>query len=218
MPRGRRSRNKKSKDDREKPANVIVQGPWGTSLSVPIARLPFTLGSDRRLTSATSVYPTVLLDVPLIVTRYAVAAGATTTVYSVDISKISNFSTRFGALFDEYCIVGARFEVRMNNVVNPQGFLVAYLDEKSNSAPTASSSLAAARIDMMVSTNEAPSRYNIDWKPRDYLDLSYADIGLTNTPVWIKFFSSVVDTGTSATTTFDVMLTGTLAFTFRGYK
>ena len=217
MPRSRRSRGNKKANGKSQ-QQLVINGPFGSKLSIPIARLPLTLGSDRRLTSRTSVYPTVMLDVPLIVTRTAVAAGATASVYALAIAQIKDFATRFGAVFDEYAIVGARLEVRINNIVNPQGFVTCYLDEKSSSAATAATALAAARLDMMVSVNEAPSRYNIDWVPQDYTDLSYSDIGTSYTPVYLKFFASNADTGTALTTTFDIMLTGTLAFTFRGYK
>lgn len=197
---------------------LTVNGPFGTRLSIPVARLPVSLGSDRKLTAATSVYPVVKLDVPMIVTRTAVAAGATTSVFNIDLSKVGTFSTRFGALFDEYCIVGARIEVRLNNIAVPQGFVMAYIDEKSSSAATSTAALAASRIDMVVSATESPSRYHIDWVPRDFTDLSYSDIGTTTTSAYLKFFSSNADTGTNAGTTFDLMITGTLAFTFRGYK
>jgi hypothetical protein len=158
-----------------------------------------------------------MLDVPVVFTRTAVAAGATTSVYNLDLSKVDTFSTRFGALFDEYCITGAKLEVRLNNLVVPQGFVCAYIDEKSSSAATLSAAQSSSRLDMVVGV-ESPSRYDISWVPRDYTDLSYSDIGTTTTPAYLKFFCSNAGTGTNAATTFDIMITGTLAFTFRGYK
>lgn len=196
---------------------LTIAGPWGSKFQVPIARLPITLGSDRSLSAGRSVYPRVNLDVPIIFTRTAVAAGATTSVFNLDIGKIDSFATRFGALFDEYCIVGCKLEVRLNNIVVPQGFVCAYIDEKSSSVATLSAAQSAGRIDMVVGV-ESPSRYDISWVPGDFTDLSYSDIGTTVTPAYLKFFASNAGTGTNAATTFDIMITGTMAFTFRGYK
>lgn len=184
---------------------------------MPISRLPVTLGSDRKLSAGLTVYPRVNLDVPVIFTRTAVAAGATTSVYNIDISKVDSFATRFASLFDEYCIVGAKLEIRLNNIVVPQGFVCAYVDEKSSAVATLSAAQSAGRLDMVVGV-ESPSRYDISWVPGDFTDLSYSDTGTTTTPAYIKFFASNAGTGTNAATTFDIMITGTFAFTFRGYK
>lgn len=219
MPRKRSrnpSRGRSSKKQRTV-QQLTIAGPWGSKFQIPVARLPITLGSDRGLPAGQSVYPMVNLDVPVIFTRTAVAAGATTSVYALDLTKIDSFSTRFGALFDEYCLVGARLEVRLNNIVVPQGFVCAYIDEKSSSAATLSAAQSSARLDMVVGS-ESPSRYQISWVPQDFTDLSYSDIGTTTTPAYLKFFCSNAGTGTNAATTFDLMITGTLAFAFRGYK
>jgi len=214
MPRGKKNRGKKEK----KVQTMTIHGPWGSTFSMPVGRIPITLGADRQLTARTSVYPTVNLDVPVLVTRYSLSAGAAAQVYPIDITRINAFGTRFASLFDEYCIVGVKLEVRLDNVTNPQGILIAFLDEKSSALPTAAVAQAAARLDMILSNTESPSRYSIEWKPRDYTDLSYSDTSTTIAPVNLKFYASNADTGTGASTSAGIMITGTFAFTFRGYK
>jgi len=218
MPRRTKKRGKKRQQGNSTtPTQIYIDGPWGMRLGLPIARLPIKLGADRKLNANSSVYPLVNLDVPMVFNSLPMAAGAISSVLSIDRSQISNFATRFGALFDEYCIVGMKLEVRLNTVGNPSGLMAVYLDEKSSAAPTGAPANGANRLDMAVVSTESPSRYEIDWKARDYTDLAWTATTTTVTPVYVKFFSSVATTATTATTTCNVLVTGTLACCFRGY-
>lgn len=202
------------------------QGPsssWGSiqlggfRASFPQPRIPRILGAARNLSAGRSVYPTVHLDVPIAMQKASITAGALASVFPLDLTTVTNWSTRFGSLFREYAIVGAKLELRMNNTVNPAGLVSAYLDEESNVAPTATASNDRPRLDILVQPLSTIGAYMLTWTPRDILDLDFVDVGTTFTPVWLKVFASTANNGTTATTTADILITGTLALTFRGY-
>ncbi len=159
----------------------------------------------------------VKLDAPVALANYNITAGATASVRAVDLSWIPSFSSRFGALFDEYAVVGADLEVSLSNVANAQGVLMALLDEKTSAAPTAGVT-NASRVDIRVDNYAQPTRHKIQWIAKDYLDLQWTDIGTTVTPVYLKLWADPTTTGTSASTTAIISITGTIAFCFRGYK
>lgn len=197
--------------------------PWGQirlgsfKAEFPQPRLPRILGADRHLGVGTSVYPVVKLDVPIIQQNLSIAAGALASVVPIDTTVIQNWVSRFQTLFREYAICGARLEIRMNNVVINSGLVCAYLDEQTSGAPTAAEAEGRGRLDILCAQQFQPGSYTIDWKPRDILDLDYTNVGTVFTPVWLKLFASNAATGTQATTTGQVVITGTVAFTFRGY-
>jgi hypothetical protein len=197
---------------------LTIAGPWGTTFSFPAGRLPITLGSDRALSAVQSVYPRVRLDVPIIIQKLGIAAGATTTSTVIDKTMIQDWATRFQTLFDEYCLVGADIEIRLSNFVSAQGVILFYLEEKSSAAATLASAMASPHLDVLVSATESPSRYRIKWVAQDLTDLAWSDTSTTVTPVYLKQFASNAGTGTGAATTFDVIISGTLAFEFRGYR
>ncbi len=185
---------------------------------MPIGRLPIKIGSDKDLAPNQSVYPPMVqLDAACSFAGFNITTGACASVKGVDLTWIPNFSTRFGALFDEYCVVGADLELSVNEVTNPQGVLMALFDEKGGAAPT-SAVVNAARVDIRLDNNMAMIRHRMQWKARDYLDLQWTDIGTTTTPVYLKLWADPTTTGTSATTGGIVHVTGSIAFCFRGYK
>jgi hypothetical protein len=157
------------------------------------------------------------LDIPMVAVQTSIVAGNMATSYPMNLTLIKDFATRFGALFDEYAIVGADFEVRMSNVVNPQGIAYGLIDEKTSAVPNASAA-NSSRLDMAVNNYDTSNHYHIQWKARDYLDLEWQDIGTTYTPAWLKFYASTAETGTNASTTANILITGTFAYCFRGYK
>ena len=155
---------------------------------------------------------------PIQLFQYNVVAGALAQNYPVGTNLILNFASRFGALFDEFCIVGAEFEVKAYSIANPSGFLCCSLDEKTASAPTAAV-LNGPRLDIPLDNYAAPIKHQVSWVAKDYSDLQWVDIGSTSSnPVNLKLFCSVADTLTSGSTTAIVNVAGTLAFCFRGYK
>jgi len=148
-----------------------------------------------------------------------VTAGAMAAVVSVKTSLIANWITRFAATFDEYCIVGMGLELRVNNTGTEQlGFAAFFLDEKDSAAPTAANMNGSSRVEIMMQDNYNPIKHRIDWKPSDVADLDWVSTGTSVTPVYLKAFSSVADTFTSANTAGRFIITGTLAVSFRGWK
>ncbi len=216
MPRSKKGKGKSKKQKVEQ--KLTIMGPWGTTFTLPIGRLPIKIGSDKDLSATQAIYPPMVkLDVPTAVQNYSIASGALAVSKPLDLTYIPNFATRFGALFDEYCVVGAELEISVAAVVNGQGCLMASLDEKTPSVPTGAV-INAPRVDIRIDPFNQPVRHKLQWIAKDYLDLQWTDIGTTSTPVYLKLWADPTTTGTLNTSVGVVSVTGTLAFCFRGYK
>ena len=189
----------------------------GFEASFPRPRLPFRLGADTSLSSRLSVYPRLSLDIPISQQTVAIAAGSLSAVIPMDVTTVRNWSSRFAAIFREYAIVGARLEVRCQNVSPAAGLVAAYIEEQSAVAPTANEAADRPRLDMVAGPLTVPRAYRINWKPQDLLDLDFIPVGTTFTPAWLKLFTNTADFGTTAGTTGQVIVTGSLAMEFRGY-
>jgi hypothetical protein len=169
------------------------------------------------LPQALSVYPQVDLSVPIIPILATITAGNTAVSAGLDLTKVVNWAVRFQTLFREYAIVGARLEVRPQNVSPAGGVIAAFLDEESASAPTAGDALNRPRLDMTAGPLTVPKAYHIDWTPRDLLDLDYVATSTTFTPVWVKLYTDTVNFFAPSSMTGQVIVTGTLKISFRGY-
>jgi len=188
------------------------------NMSFPKPRIPRLLGAAVSLPAGSSVYPRIKLDVPITAQSVSIAAGAAATSIALDTTLINNFSTRFATLFREYCVVGAALELRICDVTNPCGIAAAYIDEKSGASPTANEAENRARLDMMVVQMTTVKPYRLNWCTDDYLDLQWSASGVNTTDAWAKIFASSSSTGTTSSTAGVVLITGTLAFEFRGYS
>jgi hypothetical protein len=218
MSKRRKSKQRGKKNKNSSNQTLTIQGPWGSSLSLPIGRLPVKIGSDVTLSANNSIYPKMVkLDAKINTEQLSVAAGAAAGVLAIDTTLIANFSTRFASLFGEYCLVGANLEIRYASLTNPGGIGVLYLDEKAATAPTANAALAAAGLDVQLANVESPSRYSIKWTAKDYIDLDWTDTSTNVTSVWLKFYTNTANFGTPAAGTGVIYVTGSLAFCFRGY-
>jgi hypothetical protein len=209
------SNKKKNNKQNSQPWGVVRLGSFRAEFPQP--RLPRILGADRSLSSERSVYPFVNLDVPIGQVTSLITAGGAAASVPLDLTQIPSFSTRFASLFREYAIVGARLELRLNNTLNNAGLVCGYLDEQSSAAPTANECASRPRLDMLLTQQFQPGSYRMSWKPRDLLDLDFVNTATTFTPVWLKIFTNVANFGTTASTTGQVIVTGTLALVFRGY-
>lgn len=207
-------KQQQNKPKAKEPWGVVRLG--GFRAEFPQPRLPRLLGSDRSLSQANSVYPTVQLDVPLAPQVVSLVAGAVAASIPLDTTILSLFS-KLGAAFREYAIVGARLELRMNNIATTAGLVIAFIDEDSSGAPSASDAKDRPKLDLLCAPTFVPGGYHISWTPRDLLDLDYVSTGTNFTPAWLKIFASVADTFTTSSTTGQVLVTGALALTFRGY-
>lgn len=187
-------------------------------MSFPKPRIPQLLGAAKSLSEGQSVYPHVKLDVPIIQLNQPIAAGNVAQSIALNYSLLNGFSTRFATLFREYAIVGGKFEVRMNNVVNPAGTLAVFIEEQVNSIPTAGRALNRARLDVLITQQTVPGSYTLTWTPRDILDLDYVDVATSFNPAYLNIFTDVTNFGTLGTTTAEIIITGALALEFRGYQ
>lgn len=197
---------------------VRVSGPGGFRLDFPMPRLPRWLGTPN-LSAGDAVYPRVNLDIPIVVSTQAIAAGAIAISSPIDSTNIPNFATRFGSLFKEFAIVGARFELRVCAVTSPQGVLLAYIDENSNAAPTSTAlNYAHAECPLVSSSVDSTgSIHKVEWVAKSYADLTWDSTGTSGNVGYLKLFASSGTTGTNASTTAQVLVTGVFAVCFRGY-
>ena len=163
------------------------------------------------------MYPRVKLDVPIRNLIGTISAGGVAGSFPLDLTAVQNWAARFGSLFREYAICGARLEVRVQGVSPAQGIVVAYIDEQSAASPTAAEALQRPRLDMIAGPLTVPKSYHLDWTPRDILDLDYVSTATTFTPAWVKIYTDVASFGASAGMTGQVLITGSLALEFRGY-
>lgn len=186
-------------------------------MGLPVPRLPFLIGSSQNLSARDAVYPAMVkLDFPIEPQFVSLVAGALASIIPLNFSLIENWANA-AALFGEYAIVGFRGELRVSNVVNPAGLVLVYIDEKSSSAPTAATATGADHLERMVSNTESPSAAKISWMSTDYVDLQWTATGNSTTPAWLKVYAATGTTGTTATTTGQVALTGAISLCFRGY-
>jgi hypothetical protein len=195
---------------------VRVQGPGGFRLDFPFPRLPSWIGTPN-LRAGLAIYPRVNLDMPITPNDLGVAAGSLAQVIAIDPTLVTNFAARFGATFKEYCVVGVRFELRNSaSTTLPSGFILSYIDEESNAAPTASSvNYPHAEVPLVASPSDGVM-HTVSWVPRDYKDLQWTAIGVTTTSAYMKLFGSTL-TGLQATTAAVVSYSGAIAVAFRGY-
>jgi len=211
--------NKKTKKPKSANAQRPILDASGMlrRLGLPIPRLPFLIGSATDLKSNQSVYPYINLDLPIVLNKVSIVAGACAGVVNLDISQINSFATRFGVTFREYAITGARLEVRVTNVANPAGLVICFLNEKQAGAPIVGEAQDSPHLEALVSSTESPSRHMIDWLAKDTLDLQWTVITSTVTPCYLKLWAAAASTGTLAGTTADILITGALHFSFRGF-
>ncbi len=186
-------------------------------MEMPMPRLPRWLGTPN-LSANNAVYPRINLDMPTTLQVLGVAAGALASSTTIDSSLIPNFATRFGATFKEFAIVGVRFELRLTATSTPQGFILGYIDEFSNAAPT-STSLNYAHVEIPIvgtSVDSTGSIHKLEWVARSYADLTWDAIGTSGVVAYLKLFAGAT-TGTNASTTATVLVSGAVSLCFRGY-
>jgi len=176
------------------------------------------LGSTSKLIATNTIYPAyVPLDAVVAPFNLNVAAGAIANSQVIDTTVIAAFATRFASLFREYCIVGARIEIRLNAATNSQGLVRVWIDEDSAAVPTGVQAQSRAALDIAIVSSPPDKVYMIEWKPYDLLDLDWTDVGTNVTSAWMKTYANNAFTGTAVTTTAQLAISGTIALAFRGY-
>lgn len=213
---------KNNKQQKRKPSSgrptLDVSG-FLQRMGLPIPRLPVLIGSATSLSSRNAVYPRLVkFDIPIDPVFVTLAAGNLASVINIQITTLCSNWASFQNLFSEYSVVGARFELRVNEVTNPQGLFLAYIDEKNSAAPTAAIALSSPHLEGLISQTESPSRHMISWKAADVLDIDWTPTSSgADVPAYLKLFSNTASTGTSATTVGQIAVTGALALCFRGF-
>jgi len=152
----------------------------------------------------------------------ATATGALATGIGINPAAIvSSFTSRLAACFDEYCVTGALFEIRVVHKAGPaQGLVYVYMDEKDFGAPSVGEANCVPRLEALVNNAAMPVLHHIAWKASDVADLEWrsTSTAASYSPVMLKIFASNVDTGTAATTDFVVYVTGALNIDVRGWR
>lgn len=192
-------------------------------VGLPNGRVPRLIGSATNLSAANSVYPKMVKwDIPIIPQFYTMTAGNLAVALATQMSTLCSLQGTLLALFNEYCVVGFKYELRVNATANPSGLIVVSVDEESGAAATAAV-FAQAHLEIMVTQTESPSRHLVSWRASDYLDLQWTPTSSgADVPSWLKLFASTAaapnGTGTTGTSTCQIAITGSLAVCFRGFS
>lgn len=128
----------------------------------------------------------------------ASTTGLVNPVCLVNTSSISNFATRFGALFEEYRFVKASFSVRLFSST-ATGLLVSWVDEKVFSAPTLAESRTKSNTKDMLNASAVDKSIKLIWTPHDNRDLQYTDIGTSTSFAAFKIYSDSPNYGINST-------------------
>lgn len=198
---------------------TIPEAERAASAGIPIPRLPKqvarTSGTLRWKNSvAGQIYN---IDVPMTVSGLGVVAGSANGSVAIGDASIPSFATRFGSTFYEYCIVGGRVEIVVALSANPQGFVCAYVDEKS-ATPTSGKAQGSPHLLIPLTNTDDGRTYKIEWKAQDYDDLLWNPIGNSFNSAFVNFITGTSNFGTGATTTAQLTISGTLAVCFRGIR
>lgn len=123
-----------------------------------------------------------------------VTTGVSQPVVAVSTATITNFATRFGALWEEYRIVKAKFTVRLFDSTNP-GLLVTWVDEKSFSAGTLAESRTKSNLRDAYNLSSVDMLHVLTWTPHDPVDQQYTAIGTAVTFAAFKGYTDGTNYG-----------------------
>ncbi len=129
---------------------------------------------------------------------------------------VTSWATRFGALYEEYRIVGVRAQTNFFSSTN-SGIIAAYWDEKTPfTTPTATIVQQRSTYKTSLSATDRPLRMN--WVPKDLLDLEYTPILTGVSPVAICFYTDTAVFGSPNTSVGLAEVSLYLTIQFRGYQ
>ncbi len=144
-----------------------------------------------------------------------VTTGVIAGTFLVRSSVIANFATRFGATFEEYRIVRARFVLRTFSSTNP-GLFTHWIDEKDVTNPPTLAE-AQQKSDRRFSC-ASPSPHVLTWTASDPLDLQYLDMATTTSVACYKIYTDNANFGSSAVATPYAEITASYWIQFRGWN
>jgi hypothetical protein len=144
------------------------------------------------------VNPTYCLKIQTADTAIVATAGAVASVVNVSAALINNFTTRYGIVFREYCIIGMSAKIRP--IGANTGILWGFVDELDSSSPTLS---AASRVSRAtVALNNSSSEMGVlKWRLGEVNDAGYTLCTSTApVPFYLKFYTdTTLGTTVSAT-------------------
>jgi len=129
------------------------------------------------------------------------------------VAAITNWATRFQAVYEEYRIVKVRAQCDFCGSTIP-GHLLAYWDEKNNVLPSnTSASIRSLKRYQMSSTKPLV----MQWLAKATEDLNYtATDAATYDPVWLKVFTDNVNNGAPIVATLVMVWSFQITIQFRG--
>lgn len=205
----------------QQPSKIVVDGPYGMQLSLPISKLPFRLGSDTSLGARNSIYPVIHgLSVPITQVIRTSTAGVFGSSDSMNAQVLcSDWANRWQKVFDEYCMTGFSLEIRAVPVSGgSKGLVLVYLDERDSAAPTAAAAASSPRLDILPHASAMPILHRLDWVARDVTDLAWSSTSSATNPVYLKIYATPANTGTASDGVIDIYVTGTMNLDFRGFQ
>jgi hypothetical protein len=189
----------------------------GFSAVFPKPSLPRLLGTNN-LAAGSAIYPRVYLDLPITPQSIAVSSGAVSTYIAIGASIIANWSD-WENVFAEFTILGARFEARVAVCASGQGMLCLGISDESIGAALGSGTLNLPHIELPIPPTlvNQPQVQRIDWICRTPNDLQFYPVASTEASTSIQAYAATATTGTGASTSATIWITGTVRVCFQGF-
>ncbi len=134
-------------------------------------------------------------------------------------AAVNTWSSRWGACFREYRVVGARITARLSGSANPAGEIWMWLDEKSSTTPTSADAQGARRAVLPIfalAAGSPGSEAKLSWMPHDLIDLDFTQSNAAASDIYLKTYAAPGVTGTTTTTTATITITASYRVQFRG--
>lgn len=133
--------------------------------------------------------PVAVMDLPC--ASYILSTTATTGViannFQLNVGSILNFTTRYGAAFSEYAIIGCEFKIRP--LAASTGVSAFWFDDTITTAPTLNESMGRI-AEKKSNTNASPqSAFSMYWKARQLTDLTFNSTSTSYTAVNFKVYT-----------------------------
>ncbi len=124
------------------------------------------------------------------------AAGVITAVANINNAAILNFSTRFGAMFDEFRIVSAR--MRIICTIATTGLSAWWFDENDGNTPTLAMAGTHNTVTIPMNSSNPKSDRVLVWNNHDLAEQGWNPVGNTVNYAWLKGFADVANYGASS--------------------
>jgi len=201
-------------------------GDWGSiklggfKAVFPRPSLPRLLGTNN-LKATSAVYPNmVYFDIPIVAQTVSVSSGAVSAYIAVTgPSFIANWSS-FQDVFGQYVIVGAKFEVRVTVCSSGQGTVFVGMSDEATGSAVGSNLVFLPHIEIPIPPTlvNVPEVQRIDWICREPNDLQFYNMSSSQASTSLQFYAATATTGTGASTSATLFVTGTVRVCVRGYN